>query len=112
MKMIESIPPFSWLHELAKNAEKGLNYVIDMMNTISKKMGGPSVVIPITIGLLAILVEYQFKGAAKHGIIWVAELITANPAFATILTALAYIATTIAGIHAIDKIAGGKIMGH
>jgi hypothetical protein len=82
------------------------------MNNISKKMGGPVVTIPITIGLLAILVEYQFKGAAKHGIIWVAEMITANPAFATILAALAYIATTIAGIHAIDKLIGGKIMGH
>ena len=112
MRLVEKLPPFSWLHHIASLAEKGIDKAIEGMNGLSKALGGPVVTIPIIIGLLAILIEYQFKGAAKGAIAWVSGLMTANPALGTVIAALAWIATVIAGIHAIDKLSGGKVLGH
>jgi len=92
---IESLPPFSWLHNLKNLAEKGVNSVIEGLSFITEKLGGPKFILPIVASLLAIAIEYNIKGLIKHGIIEAAAEY-AIPFIGVIVKTIGFIATTIA----------------
>ena len=66
---IESIPPFSWLHSLKHAAEQGISKVVEALNVINTNLGGPKLEIPLTVGVLAIGLEYATKTFVAHTIL-------------------------------------------
>lgn len=112
LSTVEKIPPFSWLNSIAHLAEKGFNKTFEGLSKLSKNLGGPEARVPLIAGLLGILFEYKFKGGFKAGVLKpVAKLLGADPAIGTFITVVSIIATVIAGIHAIDTLAGHKLLG-
>ncbi len=107
MKLVEKIPPFSWLSILASNIEKNIGKVIENLSSMIEQMGGPKIAIPTIIGLISIGVEYGIKSVSKHVIVSFAA-----PGLETVLVSIGLVASVIASIHAIDKTFNGKILGH
>jgi len=101
--VLDKIPPFKQLHELAHLIEKGLTVVIKKLNEIIKYFGGPELVIPVLIGVASIGFEYIIK---HHAADMTLHLL---PGF-TVISGIAGIATILAVIHTIDKIFDGKVL--
>ena len=76
------------------------------VNKIVSQFGGPELVIPTLIGLLGIAFEYGIKTLMKAG------LINLAPGVGILLYGISYVAIFISSVHALDKIIGGKILGH
>ena len=102
---IEKQIPFSWLHKIAESAGKDIQSLIDILNKITKKFGGPELAIPSIVVLLGIAVEYGVKSLTK------AQIINIVPGVGTILYGISYVAIFVSCIHAIDAILDGKILG-
>jgi hypothetical protein len=104
---IESIPPFSWLHKVATAAEKGINFLIQVLSDLTVALGGPAFKIPVIALILAIGVEYMVKSTTGH---WLMNLVGPTP-LGTAIHGIKIVASFIASIVIIDSVVGGVVLG-
>lgn len=102
---VESVPPFSWLEEVQKSAEKGAATVIAGVSSFTQKLGGPAFQLPVVAILIGILIEQIVKGQAGH---WLLELAGPTP-LGLAIKGIKITASIIAFITAIDSVIGGRL---
>jgi hypothetical protein len=105
---VEKIPPFSWLHKLAKAGEAGASQFIKILSDITVKMGGPTFILPVIALILGELMEYLIKSQVGG---WLITLTGTTPLGMAIL-GMKMVATFISLITVIDALFGEKILGH
>jgi hypothetical protein len=105
---LESIPPFSWLQEVAKAGEAGTNNLIKAISDLTKKLGGPEIQLPVIALLIGITIEQIVKNTTGH---WILEIVGSTTPIGQAISALKMIAAFIALIVAIDGVVGEKILG-
>lgn len=105
---IEEIPPFSWLHKLAKAGEAGATQFIKMLSDITGKMGGPTFTLPVIALILGEVMEYLIKGQVGG---WLITLVGTTTPFGLAITGMKMTATFISLLTVIDAIVGQKILG-
>lgn len=105
---IEKIPPFSYLHSIAHNAESGINYLISGLSKLTKAMGGPEFQLPVISLLLALCIEYLVKSTTGH---WLLEMVGPSP-IGMVIKGIKITATCIALFSAIDAIFNAKLLHH
>jgi len=111
---IETLPPFSWLHNLKGLAEKGIDKFVEGLNSLNKNVGAPELQIPIITGLLALAVEYKLKNTIKHSLMEL-TMEFAIPFVGTILSLISWVAMFIAVyeiLHSITKTVQDNNHGH
>jgi len=106
---IEKIPPFSWLHKVAKAGEAGANALIYAMSEFTKNIGGPAFELPVIAALIGILLEQVVKGDTSH---WLIDIVGHGTGLYYAIKAIKYIALVVAVVVAIDEILSNTILGH
>lgn len=105
---VESIPPFSWLHEVAKAGETGAAAIVKSISNLTQKLGGPSFELPVIVLLVGIVVEQFVKGQVGH---WLIDLAGSATPLGLAIKGIKMVAFFIALIVSIDAIVGEKILG-
>lgn len=106
---LESIPPFSWLHKVAKAGEAGANKLFDYLSKITDKLGGPSFEFPVMAALIGIVIEQAVKGSSGH---WLLDIVGSGTPLGLAIKGIKYVALVLAAISAIDALVGGKMLAH
>lgn len=104
---IESIPPFSLLHKIAKAGEAGSNHIISLLSDLTNKLGGPSFELPVISLLIGILLEQFVKNSSGH---WIIDMVGATTPFGIAIKGIKLVALFVAFIVAIDAILGEKLL--
>jgi hypothetical protein len=105
---IEKVPPFSWLHKIAVNAEKGVNVLVQVVSDFTQSIGGPKFQIPVISALIALGIEYIIKNASGH---WLLDLGGPTP-LGLAIKGIKITATLIALISAIDMTINANLLTH
>ncbi len=105
---IESIPPFSTLHKVAKAGEAGSNQLIKIISDLTKSLGGPTFELPVIALLMGIMLEQFVKNTTGH---WILDLVGATTPFGIAISGVKMMALFVAFIVSIDAIFGEKILG-
>jgi hypothetical protein len=105
---IESIPPFSWLHSVAKAGEAGASAVIKSISNVTQKLGGPAFELPVIALLLGIVFEQMVKGQVGH---WLIDLAGSATPLGLAIKGVKTVAFFVALIVALDATIGQKLLG-
>lgn len=106
---VEKIPPFSWLHKLAKAGEAGASQFIKLLSDITSKMGGPSFVLPVIALIVGVTFEQIVKAKAGG---WLITLAGSTTPLGMAISGMKMVAAFIALLTVIDALVGEKILGH
>ena len=105
---LETIPPFSWLHNVAQAGEAGATKLISAISDLTEKLGGPSFQLPVIALLIGVVIEQIVKGQVGG---WLITLAGTTTPLALAITGIKTVALFIAFIVSIDAIIGEKILG-
>lgn len=105
---IESVPPFSWLHAVAKAGEAGAAAIIKQISNLTQKLGGPAFELPVIAILVGIVIEQIVKGSAGG---WLVALAGPTTPLGLAISGIKMVAAFVALIVAIDSLVGQKILG-
>ena len=105
---VEEIPPFSWLHSVAKAGEAGAAAIVKAISGVTQKLGGPAFELPVIVLLVGIVIEQLVKGSAGH---WLIDLAGSTTPLGMAIKGLKTTAFFIALIVALDATIGEKILG-
>lgn len=105
---IESIPPFSLLHKVAKSAEKGANALIAELSDFTQKMGGTPFSLPVIALILGLFIEYIVKDISGN---WLLDTVGSG-GFGMVIKGIKITATFVAAIIAIDSVIGSELLKH
>lgn len=105
---IESIPPFSWLHSIAKAGEAGVAALLKQISNLTQKLGGPAFELPVIALLIGIVIENIVKGSAGG---WLVAIAGPTTPFGLAITGIKMVASFIALATVVDAIVGEKLLG-
>jgi len=106
---VEGVPPFSWLHSVAKAGESGAAALIKAISNVTQKLGGPAFELPIIALLAGIVFEQFIKGQAGH---WLIDVAGSATPLGLAIKGIKMVAFFLALIVALDATIGGKLLGH
>ncbi len=106
---LESIPPFSWLHEVSKAGEAGASSLINSISSITSKFGGPAFQLPVIALLIGVVIEQLVKSQAAH---WLLDIVGAATPLGLAIKGIKILALFIALVVALDGVIGGKVLDH
>lgn len=92
---LSHIPPFSWLHDVQHMGEKGASAIINGLSSVTQKLGGPKIVVPVLVSIIGIAFEYNVKGLAKQGLLDMVSFFSI-PFVAPLIKFVGYVATFMA----------------
>lgn len=105
---IESIPPFSWLYQVARAGEAGAAAIIKQISNVTQKLGGPAFELPVIVLLVGIVIEQLVKGSAGH---WLIDLAGSTTPLGIAIKGVKTVAFFVALIVALDATIGEKLLG-
>lgn len=105
---IEKVPPFSWLHEVARAGEAGANKLISAISSLTQKLGGPAFELPVIALLIGVVIEQIVKGQSGG---WLISLAGYGSPLGIAVKGIKTVAMFIALIVSLDAIVGGKLLG-
>lgn len=105
---VEEIPPFSWLHKVAKAGEAGAAAIVKAISSVTQNLGGPAFELPVIVLLVGIVIEQIVKGSAGH---WLIDLAGSATPLGMAIKGVKTVAFFIALIVALDATIGEKILG-
>lgn len=92
---LSHIPPFSWLHDVQHMGEKGASAIINGLSSVTQKLGGPKIVVPVLVSIIGIAFEYNVKGLAKQGLLDMVSFFSI-PFVSPLIKFVGYVATFMA----------------
>lgn len=105
---IEEFPPFSWLAKVQQAGEASSNKLIELLSTVTSKMGGPGFELPVIAVLLGVVLEQTVKNFVGHGLL---DIFGAATPLGLAIKGLKMVAMFIAFIVALDAVLGQAILG-
>ena len=105
---IESVPPFSWLQQVARVGEAGAAAIVKAISGVTKQLGGPAFELPVIVLLVGIVIEQLVKNSTGH---WLIELAGSATPLGMAIKGLKTAAFFIALIVALDATIGEKLLG-
>lgn len=105
---IEKVPPFNWLHSVAKSGEAGANKLIDSISSLTQKLGGNSFKLPVIAVLLGVVLEQLVKANVGG---WLLTLAGSTTPLGMAIKGIKMTAMVIAFISVLDATLGGQILG-
>jgi hypothetical protein len=105
---VEEVPPFSWLHKVAKAGEAGAAAIVKAISSVTQNLGGPAFELPVIVLLIGLTIEYFVKDTTKH---WLITLVGSTTPLGYAISGIKYIATFVSIIVALDATIGEKILG-
>lgn len=105
---VEKIPPFSWLHTVAKAGEAGAAALVKAISGVTQKLGGPAFELPVIVLLVGIVIEQMVKGSAGH---WLIDFAGSATPLGLAIKGIKTVAFFVALIVALDATIGEKILG-